>query len=56
MTVPAGQSAEQLQATLDSRPYSRSRILAVRIDGQFQSIQVRSEPKQMKPYRPLIEV
>jgi acetolactate decarboxylase len=56
MTVPAGQSVEQLQATLDSRPYSLSRILAVRIDGHFQSIQVRSEPKQMKPYRPLTEV
>ncbi|MCA6111180.1 acetolactate decarboxylase [Bradyrhizobium cenepequi] len=56
IAVPAGQSLEQLQATLDALPYSLSRILAVRIDGQFQFIQVRSEPKQTKPYRPLTEV
>ena len=54
--VAAGQSLEQLQAALDALPYSASRILAVRIDGQFQSIQVRSEPKQTPPYRPLAEV
>ena len=56
MPVAAGQSLEQLQVTLDGLPFSDSRILAVRIDGQFQSIQVRSEPKQMPPYRPLAEV
>ena len=54
--VAAGQSLEQLQAALDALPYSASRILAVRIDGQFQSIQVRSAPKQIPPYRPLPEV
>jgi acetolactate decarboxylase len=56
MSVAAGQSLEQLQAGLDALPYSASLVLAVRIDGQFQSIQVRSEPKQMPPYRPLAEV
>jgi acetolactate decarboxylase len=56
MPVAAGQSLEQLQAALDALPDSASRVLAVRIDGQFQSIQVRSEPKQTPPYRPLAEV
>jgi acetolactate decarboxylase len=56
MPVAGGQSLEQLQAALDALPYSASRALAVRIDGQFQSIQVRSEPKQIPPYRPLAEV
>jgi acetolactate decarboxylase len=28
----------------------------VRIDGRWQSLQVRSEPKQVPPYRPLAEV
>jgi acetolactate decarboxylase len=56
MPVAAGQSLEQLQAALDARPYSASQILAVRIDGRFQSIQIRSEPRQAPPYRPLAEV
>jgi acetolactate decarboxylase len=56
MPVGAGQSLEQLQAALDALPCSASRVLAVRIDGRFQSIQVRSEPKQMQPYRPLAEM
>ncbi|HEY2527293.1 MAG TPA: acetolactate decarboxylase, partial [Xanthobacteraceae bacterium] len=56
MPVAAGQSLEQLQAALDALPCSASRVLAVRIDGRFRSIQIRSEPKQIPPYRPLAEV
>jgi acetolactate decarboxylase len=56
MKVVAGQSLEQLHAALDALPYSASRILAARIDGHFQTIQVRSEPKQTPPYRPLADV
>jgi acetolactate decarboxylase len=56
MPVATGQSLEQLQAALDALPYSASRVLAVRIDGRFQSVQIRSEPKQIPPYRPLAEV
>ena len=56
MPVAAGQSLEKLQAALDALPCSASRVLAVRIDGRFQSIQIRSEPKQIPPYRPLAEV
>jgi acetolactate decarboxylase len=50
MAVVAGQSLEQLHAALDALPYSASRVLAVRIDGHFQFIQVRSEPKQTPPF------
>jgi acetolactate decarboxylase len=54
--VAAGQSLAQLQAALDALPYRESRILAARVDARFQAIQVRSEPKQTPPYRPLPEV
>jgi acetolactate decarboxylase len=56
MPVPTGLSLAQLEAALDALPYSASRILAVRLDGRWQSLQVRSEPKQVPPYRPLTEV
>ncbi len=56
MRVASGQSLEQLEATLDALPYSASRILAARIDGQFEAIKLRSEPKQKPPYRPLAAV
>ena len=54
--VAAGQSLDQLEAALDALPYSASRIFAARIEGKFQTIQIRSEPKQNHPYRPLVEV
>ena len=56
MAVAAGQSLEQLEAALDALPYSASRIFAARVEGKFQTIQIRSEPKQTPPYRPLAEV
>jgi acetolactate decarboxylase len=56
MPVVEGQSLQQLQTALDALPYNASQILAVRIDGHFQSVQVRSEPKQTPPYRPLADV
>jgi acetolactate decarboxylase len=56
MPVAAGQSLEQLEAALDALPYSSARILAARIDGRFERIRIRSEPKQAPPYRPLPEV
>jgi acetolactate decarboxylase len=56
MTVAGGLSLAQLEAALDALPYSASRILAARIDGRFQSVHIRSEPRQLPPYRPLTEV
>ena len=46
MAVAAGQSLDQLEAALDALPYSASRIFAARVEGKFQTIQIRSEPKQ----------
>jgi acetolactate decarboxylase len=43
MAVAAGQSLEQLEVALDALPYSASRILAARVDGRFQALQIRSE-------------
>ena len=56
VAVAAGQSLDRLEATLDALPLSAARIVAVRIVGRFQTMQVRSEPKQQPPYRPLAEV
>lgn len=56
VAVAAGQSLDQIEAALDALPLSASRIVAVRIVGRFQTMQVRSEPKQQPPYRPLAEV
>ena len=56
MAVAAGQSLDQLEAALDALPYSASRIFAARVEGKFQTIQIRSEPKQNPPYRSLVEV
>lgn len=56
MRLASGQSLEQLEATLDALPYSASRILAARIEGRFEAIKLRSEPKQKPPYRPLAAV
>ena len=53
---PAGNRWNNCEATLDALPYSASRILAARIDGRFETIKLRSEPKQKPPYRPLAEV
>lgn len=44
--VAAGQSLEQLEAALDALPYSASRVLAARVDGQFRAITIRSEPNR----------
>lgn len=56
VTVVAGQSLDKLEATLDALSLSAARVIAVRIVGRFQAMQVRSEPKQQPPYRPLAEV
>ncbi|HEV2263401.1 MAG TPA: acetolactate decarboxylase [Stellaceae bacterium] len=56
VAIAAGQSLDRLEATLDALPLSVSRVVAVRIIGRFQTMQVRSEPKQQPPYQPLAEV
>jgi acetolactate decarboxylase len=47
---------EGLEAHLGHRLNGAERPTAIRIDGRFQSVHVRSVPKQRQPYPPLAEV
>jgi acetolactate decarboxylase len=47
---------DELQARLGERVLGAVRPTAVRIDGSFAEVHVRSVPKQRPPYRPLAEV
>jgi acetolactate decarboxylase len=46
----------ELEAHLGRRMIAAQRPTAIRIDGRFQSVHVRSVPKQHPPYPPLAEV
>lgn len=56
VAVPAGLSLKQLEEMLDRQAPGWAGILAVRVDGRFTRLTVRSEPKQLPPFRPLAEV
>jgi acetolactate decarboxylase len=45
----------QLLEVLDARIRSKNLMYAVRIDGRFSQMKVRSVPRQSKPYPPLVE-
>src|SRR5581483_5038930 len=45
----------QLEAALGERVVGASRPTAVRIDGRFSEVHVRSVPRQSPPYKPLAE-
>ena len=49
-------SLAELQAQIDRQAPNKNLFLAVRMDGTFPSMKVRSVPKQEKPYPPLAEV
>ena len=46
----------QLEAFLDSLIETKNIFFAVRIEGEFAYVKARSVPKQIKPYRPLVDV
>jgi acetolactate decarboxylase len=46
----------QLEAHLGERVSRATRPTAIRIDGRFEEVHVRSVPRQRPPYRPLAEV
>jgi len=48
-------SNETLQSQIDKMAPNKNLFLAVRVDGIFPTIKVRSVPKQEKPYPPLAE-
>lgn len=47
--------AEQLEQRLEHRLGSKGRPRAIRIDGRFERLRVRSVPRQERPYPPLAE-
>jgi len=49
-------SMEQLQKEINQRLVNRNIFYAIRVDGVFDSIKIRSIPKQSKPYPKLVEV
>ena len=53
--VEGPSSLEELHVFLDTKANSRNLLYAVRIDGEFQQVKVRSVPRQKQPYPPLVE-
>jgi acetolactate decarboxylase len=53
---PPDQTYAAFKPWLESQLPSRNLIYAVRVDGTFQHLTVRSVPRQAPPYRPLAEV
>ncbi len=54
--IPAGLDFARLTAVLDARIADPTLVQAVRIEGRFARLKVRSVPSQTPPYRPLTEV
>lgn len=54
--LPAGLGLEELLRVLDGLVASANQFQAVRIDGRFSSVKVRSVPAQVPPYPPLAQV
>lgn len=46
----------ELKATLDEEVLEHRYLYALRLDGKFKNLKLRSVPAQTKPYRPLAEV
>lgn len=55
-TVDQAQNLEELKAILDPMIVKKDRFYAIRLDGNFSAIKVRSVPKQEKPYPVLSDV
>lgn len=56
IALPGPFGASELEARLGERVLAGKRPTAIRIDGRFAEVHVRSVPKQLPPYRPLAEV
>lgn len=56
MPLPAGLELTALEKYLDSRLDGLNRFHAIRVDGVFRNVRVRSVPAQRPPYLPLTEV
>ena len=56
LTLPSGLTFETLSATVDPTLPTVNTYYAVRIDGEFDLVEVRSLPEQSKPYPPFCKV
>jgi acetolactate decarboxylase len=56
LPCPAVSSLNELDAKIDSALPGQSVFYAIRVDGKFASLTLRSVPRQEPPYRPLVEV
>jgi len=54
--VPAQTTLEQLTSLIDEHATPSQPIVAIRVDGTFRDVKVRSVPRQHKPYPPLSDV
>lgn len=54
--ISASLTGEALQAKIDKLAPNKNLFLALRVNGTFSAMNVRSVPKQGKPYPPLAEV
>ncbi|WP_437203454.1 acetolactate decarboxylase [Planctomicrobium sp. SH664] len=53
---PPVDSLEQLEHAVDAMAPGRDRFYAIRVEGVFSSLLIRSVPRQERPYRPLVEI
>jgi acetolactate decarboxylase len=54
--LPQGCAYDEMKTLLDQRVGNENVFWALRVDGLFRSMRVRSVPAQCKPYRPLAEL
>ena len=54
--LPGRLTGDEVYAMLDGDVCGGGPISAIRIDGEFESVEARSVPRQEKPYRPLDQV
>ena len=56
LDLDSGLDAHGIERAIDASIPDRNALHAIRVDGRFRRLLVRSEPKQQPPYRPLAEV
>lgn len=56
ITIGSGTDYSSLQSTIEEKVPGPNLMYALKIEGTFENISVRSVPVQSKPYRPLLDV
>ncbi len=55
-TLPGGIGMQELTSQLDSILPTPNLMYMLRIEGTFKAVKTRSVPRQIRPYRPLVEI